>query len=216
MSPSTQAMQRDDVENPGMLWVQQGADQFARDCEACHTPQSLLAAPTRFPGWSATLKRPATLGQQIRACQTRPRSAVVQREPAASDPLAIETWLASRARGQAIQPAMDRREQRDLALGRRLYSTRLGQLGLSCADCHDALAGRRLAGSTIPQGHPTGYPIYRLEWQTVGDLGRRLAGCMTGVRAEPFQPDSREMVALQLYLRHRAAGMVIESPGVRP
>jgi L-cysteine S-thiosulfotransferase len=141
MSPSTQAMQRDDVENPGMLWVQQGADQFARDCEACHTPQSLLAAPTRFPGWSATLKRPATLGQQIRACQTRPRSAVVQREPAASDPLAIETWLASRARGQAIQPAMDRREQRDLALGRRLYSTRLGQLGLSCADCHDALGG---------------------------------------------------------------------------
>ena len=47
-------------------------------------------------------------------------------------------------------------------------------------------AGRRLGGSPIPQAHPTGYPIYRLEWQGLGSLQRRLRDCMTGVRAEPF------------------------------
>ena len=47
-------------------------------------------------------------------------------------------------------------------------------------------AGQRLGGSLIPQGHPTGYPIYRLEWQGLGSLQRRLRDCMSGVRAEPF------------------------------
>ena len=47
---------------------------------------------------------------------------------------------------------------------------REGQLNLSCANCHDDNWDKRLAGSPIPQAHPTGYPIYRLEWQTLGSL----------------------------------------------
>ncbi len=77
-------------------------------------------------------------------------------------------------------------------------------------------AGRRLAGSTIPQAHPTGYPIYRLEWQGMGSLQRRLRGCMSAVRAEPFGYDSDELTALELFLAQRAAGMPIETPAVRP
>jgi sulfur-oxidizing protein SoxA len=73
-----------------------------------------------------------------------------------------------------------------------------------------------LAGSTIPQGHPTGYPLYRLEWQGMGSLQRRLRNCMTGVRAEPFAPGADEFTALELYLMQRAAGMPLETPAVRP
>ena len=79
-----------------------------------------------------------------------------------------------------------------------------------------AHAGRRLAGSTIPQAHPTGYPIYRLEWQSVGSLQRRLRQCQSGVRAEPYSYASDELTALELYLNQRAAGMIIETPAVRP
>ena len=68
----------------------------------------------------------------------------------------------------------------------------------------------------IPQAHPTGYPIYRLEWQGLGSLQRRLRGCMSGVRAEPFAFDAPELVALELYLMQRAAGMLLETPAVRP
>jgi sulfur-oxidizing protein SoxA len=39
---------------------------------------------------------------------------------------------------------------------------------------------------------------------------------MTGVRAEPFAYGAPEMVALELYLAHRARGMVAEAPAVRP
>lgn len=68
----------------------------------------------------------------------------------------------------------------------------------------------------IPQAHPTGYPIYRLEWQGLGSLQRRLRNCMTGVRAEPFAYGAQEMVELELYLAARARGMASEAPPVRP
>jgi sulfur-oxidizing protein SoxA len=92
----------------------------------------------------------------------------------------------------------------------------MGQIDLSCKDCHTDLAGRSLAGNLIPEAHPTGYPIYRLEWQAVGGLQRRLRNCMVGVRAEPFTYGSEEMVALEAYLAARAAGMRLEAPAVRP
>ena len=68
----------------------------------------------------------------------------------------------------------------------------------------------------IPQAHPTGYPLYRLEWQRVGSLQRRLRGCMTGVRAEPFAYGAPEYTAIELFLMSRAAGMAMETPAVRP
>ena len=54
--------------------------------------------------------------------------------------------------------------------GRDRYYQRTGQLNFSCADCHDANWGKRLGGSVIPQGHATGYPIYRLKLDRVEQL----------------------------------------------
>jgi sulfur-oxidizing protein SoxA len=92
----------------------------------------------------------------------------------------------------------------------------MGQLDFSCTQCHDQHAGGKLAAATIPQAHPTGYPIYRLEWQGMGSLQRRLRNCMTGVRAEPFAFGSDEFTAIELFLMNRAAGMPLETPAVRP
>ncbi|HWS11378.1 MAG TPA: sulfur oxidation c-type cytochrome SoxA, partial [Rhodocyclaceae bacterium] len=100
--------------------------------------------------------------------------------------------------------------------GREIFELRLGQVDIACAQCHDDNWGRRLAGSVIPQGHPTGYPLYRLEWQGVGSLQRRLRGCMAGVRAQPFDHGSPELVNLELFLMWRARAMEMEAPAVRP
>jgi sulfur-oxidizing protein SoxA len=95
-------------------------------------------------------------------------------------------------------------------LGSRLFHRRQGQLNLSCSQCHDDNWGKRLAGAVIPQAHPTGYPVYRLEWQSLGSLQRRLRNCMIGVRAEPYEYGAPEAVALELYLMARARGMPLE------
>jgi len=100
--------------------------------------------------------------------------------------------------------------------GRTLFTQRQGQLNLSCAQCHDDRAGQRLGGSVIPQGHPNGYPEYRLEWQAMGSLERRIRNCMIGVRAQPLADDSLDLVELELYLGVRANGLAVETPAVRP
>ena len=66
------------------------------------------------------------------------------------------------------------------------------------------------------KAHPTGYPLYRLEWQSLGSLQRRLRACITGIRAQAYDYGAPELVELELYLMSRARGMAMEAPAVRP
>jgi sulfur-oxidizing protein SoxA len=224
MGESTQAMQRDDALNPGMLWVLEGGSAWSqrvgsdgRSCAGCHgdARQSMRGVAARYPAFDAALQRPIDLRQRIALCRQRLQPGTV--EPAESPAaLALEAFVAHQSRGLPIAPPADPRLDAPRERGRLLFQQRMGQLDLACADCHDAMAGRRLGGSPIPQAHPTGYPIYRLEWQGLGSLQRRLRSCMTGVRAQPFDWGAAQWVELELYLAWRARGMAVETPAVRP
>ena len=120
------------------------------------------------------------------------------------------------SRGMPIAPPDDARLQAFVARGEAVFHQRMGQLDLSCAQCHDDNWGKHLGGAVIPQAHPTGYPLYRLEWQGIGSLRRRLRNCLVGIRAEPYEYGAPELVDLELYLMWRARGMLIEAPAVRP
>lgn len=215
MTPAVQALQRDDTQNPAMLWVTDGQRRFAAECAACHDAAATRGVATRYPAFDAAAGRVINLAGRVNACRerrlSRPRWAV-----GSDELLAMESYLGHLSRGLPIAPPADARMNPARELGARIWHQRLGQLDLSCAQCHDANAGSRLGGSLIPQGHPTGYPIYRLEWQGPGTLQRRLRGCQVGVRAEPWDWDSDEMLALEAFLMQRAAGMALETPGVRP
>lgn len=224
MSPSTQAMQRDDTQNPGMLWVKDGealwerkAGKSDKACITCHAAaaSSMRGVAARYPAIDDIFKRPVTLSQRINLCRQNHQQA--QALPHESqDLLSLESYVAYQSRGLPVAPPADLRLEPFVQRGQQLYSRRLGQLNLSCAQCHDQLAGQRLGSSPIPQAHPTGYPVYRLEWQGLGSLQRRLRNCMAGVRAEPYEYGAQEMVELELYLASRAKGMPLEAPGVRP
>ena len=224
MSPQTQAMQQDDTRNPAMLWVKQGEELWRRkagvtdkSCASCHGDAAtrMRGVAARYPAFDALEQRPVGLADRIRLCRQRNQLAL----PFAAeshDLLSLESYVALQSRGMPIAPDPDPRLESFRENGRRLYHQRIGQLDFSCAQCHDQNAGQRLAGSVIPQAHPTGYPLYRLEWQGLGSLQRRLRNCMSGVRAEPFPYGSRELSELELYLMQRAGNMRLESPAVRP
>ena len=222
-SPAVRAMQDDDDANPAMLWVGNGRalwDQPAgprnQSCSACHgPPEAMHGVAARLPAWDAALGRAVTLEDRINWSRTEHQGAPALKEEGA-DLLALAALIGLQSRGLPVQvdgggPAAPALEQ-----GRALFNMRMGQLALSCADCHDRLAGSRLGGARIPEGRANAYPIYRLEWQGVGSLLRRIRNCMTGVRAEPFPAASPEMAALRLYLGWRSNGMPVETPGVRP
>lgn len=223
MGPSLRAMQDDDAANPASLWVLEGEALWARKdgrndraCVDCHgAPASLAGVAARYPAFDLGAGRAIDLAGKVEQCRTERQGADAwarESRPA----LAIEALLARQSRGVPLAAFDDPRLAPAMAQGERLWRQRFGQLDLACAQCHEDRAGLRLGGSAIPQGHPTGYPVYRLEWQSLGSLQRRLRNCMTGVRAESFAYGSDEFTALELFLKRRAGGMIHEGTGVRP
>jgi len=159
--------------------------------------------------------KPLNLEQRINACRVeKQRAAAFAYE--SKELLALTAYVARQSRGLPIAIEANDTTRPFIDAGRALYERRQGQLNLACSQCHDDNWGRSLAGTPIPQAHPTGYPIYRLEWQAMGSLERRLRNCMIGARAEPYAYGSPEMVELELYLMWRARGMKLETPAVRP
>jgi len=224
MSPATQAMQRDDTQNPAMLWVAGGealwrtpAGASSKSCASCHNDakHSMKGVATRFPRFSKGAGKVITLGEQINICRTGAMKAQPFKVES-EDLLSLETYIAMQSRGQPMNPPNDKETAASAARGQKLFTTRMGQINLSCAQCHDANAGKRLAGAPIPQGHANAYPIYRLEWQGMGSLQRRLRNCMSGVRAEVPQYGAQDLIDLEAWLALRAKGMPLETPGVRP
>ena len=208
MSRETRAMQDDDTTNPALFVLMEGETLFKENCASCHADMKGVAA--RYPAIKGG--KLVNLEQQVNACR-------VERQKAApyayesKELLALSAYIGRQSRGMPIAVAEDAKH---LAAGRALFERRQGQLNLACSQCHDDNWGKSLAGTPIPQAHPTGYPIYRLEWQGMGSLQRRLRNCMTGVRAEPYSYGSAEFVELEYYLMWRARGMKLETPAVRP
>lgn len=224
MSRETRAMQDDDTANPAMLWVLEGAALWARKtgaagraCADCHgdAAVTMKGVAARHPAFDPGRGRPLSLEQRINACRVdRQQGQALAWE--SRELLALTAYVARQSRGLPIDVAIDARTQPFLDAGRATFQRRQGQLNLSCAQCHDDHWGRQLAGNVIPQAHPTGYPLYRLEWQSVGSLQRRLRGCLVGIRAEPYDYGAPELVDLELFLKWRARGMPLDAPAVRP
>lgn len=224
MGQATQAMQRNDSDNPAWFAVQEGARLYQqpagaqqRSCAGCHAdaPQSLRSAATMYPRFDAVSSAPINLSSRIEACRIRHQQAE-EWPPEDARRLALLAYLGSVARGLALNPDPDPRLHDARARGQERFSQRIGQLGLSCADCHDRHWGQRLGGSVIPQGHPNAYPLWRLQWQAVGSLQRRIRACLVGVRAQPWASTDPAWVELELFLQWRGAGLAVETPGVRP
>lgn len=221
LSPALQAMQEDDSQNPGLLWVADGeaawslAEPPSRACADCHPRGQWVGVAARYPAFDAPLQRPVNLQQRINLCrqrhQGRPPWPPEQREL-----LALEAFIARASRGLPVAPPQDPRLAPFRLRGAATYRQRFGQLDLSCAHCHDRHVGARLGGSPLPPATSGAYPVYRLEWQSLGGLQRRLRACLTGVRAEPWPYGAIELVELELYLAQRSAGLPMEAPGVRP
>jgi sulfur-oxidizing protein SoxA len=224
MSRDNKAMQDDDTSNPAMLSVLDGealwnakAGESGKSCADCHgdAKTAMKGVAARYPAWSDSADRPVDLEQRINISREKDQQA--KPFPAESkDMLAISAYVAMQSRGKPIGTYDDARLKPFIEKGLAAFNRREGQLNLSCAQCHDDNWGKHLAGNIVPQGHPTGYPVYRLEWQSLGSLQRRLRNCMIGMRAESYPYGAPEYVDMELFLMWRARGMKMETPGVRP
>lgn len=222
MSSENKAMQDDASLNPSMFWVTDGQALWQEKigpkntaCASCHgeVKQSMRGVAAQYP--KMIKGKLQTLEGQINACRMNAQKAP-QLAYESIELLSLTALIAMQSKGMPITVQKNAANAAQMNQGEQWFNKRMGQLNLSCAQCHEDRAGLKLGGSVIPQGHPNAYPIYRLEWQTLGSVQRRLRNCMSGVRAQQFDYGSSEMAQLELFLMWRAKGLPMESPGVRP
>ncbi|MEO0467148.1 MAG: sulfur oxidation c-type cytochrome SoxA [Pseudomonadota bacterium] len=222
LTEDTQALQADAFANPGHLWVDRGRNLFAsaKDsspaCSLCHGDDGaqLVGASASYPAWDESSGELLNLEGRINACRQRHQSQPPL-DYESEDLLALSAFVGHLSQGTEISVEVAAETQNAYDLGEDYFFTRRGQFNLSCAQCHNDNWGQQLRGDTISQGHGSGFPAYRLEWQTLGSLHRRFQDCDQGVRAEPMEMGSDIYIALEHYLAARASGLEVETPSVR-
>ncbi len=221
-SPETQALQMDDFENPAMLAVENAASIFetvdgteGKACANCHDDVSdFKGLRVGLPRWDEAKGKPETMENIINECRTERMGADAWKWEA-PQMLGMTALIGLQSRGMAIDVETDGPMQSWWEKGKELYYTRVGQLDMACANCHEANFGMMIRADHLSQGHINGFPVYRLKWAGLGSIHRRFSGCMKNIRATPYKRGSDEFIALELYLASRGEGLSVETPSVR-
>jgi len=218
----TRAMQTDDFDNPGMIFVEQAEDTWntaegsaGKSCADCHgASEEMAGVRPVYPKFNEAKGEVQTLEMAINDCR--------------EDRMGAEKWgytkapmvnmtalLASVSRGLPINVAIDGPAQSTWEQGKELYYARTGQLELACASCHEANYGNMIRADHLSQGQINGFPTYRLKNTKLNAVHARFKGCVRDTRAETFSPGSPEFIALELYVASRGNGLHVEGPSVR-
>lgn len=221
-SDETQAMEMDDFDNPGMIFVEQGVEIWnavdggeGKSCASCHgAPEEMAGVKAVYPKWNEAAGEVRTLQMQVNDCRET-RMGAKPWKTDKGDSIPMEALLASVSRGMPVNVAIDGPAQATWEKGKEIYYTRYGQLELSCANCHEDNYGNMVRADHLSQGQINGFPTYRLKNAKLNGTHSRFKGCVRDTRAETFSPGGPEFVALELYVASRGNGLSIEGPSVR-
>ena len=222
-SDETQALEADDFDNPGMVFVDIGQEQWDtvegtenKSCASCHEDpaESMKGVRAVYPKWNDNAEEVRTLAQQINTCREERMGA----EPygyTSGQMANMEALISVQSRGMPVDVAIDGPAESTWAWGKELYYTRTGQLELSCANCHEDNYGNMIRADHLSQGQINGFPVYRLKNAKLNTLHAQFKVCVRDTRAETYKPGSPEFVALELYVASRGNGLSVEGPSVR-
>lgn len=218
----TRAMQRDDFDNPGMIFVDKGQDSWnavegteGKSCASCHgASEDMAGVRPVYPKFNETAGEVRTLEMQVNDCRENQMGADKWKYTGGSM-ANMTALLASVSRGMPVNVAIDGPVQSTWDEGKELYYARTGQLELSCANCHEENYGNMIRADHLSQGQINGFPTYRLKNTKLNSVHARFKGCVRDTRAETYKPGSSEFVALELYVASRGNGLSVEGPSVR-
>lgn len=216
----TQALQMDDFDNPAFVFVDQGIDLYnavdgseGKSCAGCHENvedfAGLRASMPRVEGGKVV-----TMENLINECRTDRMGA----EPwkwSGGQMTSVTALIGLQSRGMPINVAIDGDAAAHWEKGKELYYTRVGQLDMSCSNCHEDNYGNMIRADHLSQGQINGFPTYRLKNAKLNSSHARFKGCMKNIRATPYKEGGEEFKALELYLASRGNGLVVETPSVR-
>lgn len=218
----TRDLQRDDFDNPGMVFVDRGLDAWNKaqgkngeSCAGCHQgPETMSGLRAVLPRVDEKTGKLMILEDYVNTCVT--------------DRMGLEAWgmtsdkmkdmlalISMQSRGQPVNVEIDGPAASYWEKGKEIYYTRYGQLEMSCANCHEDNFGKMIRADHLSQGQINGFPTYRLKDAGVLSAQQRFVGCVRDTRAETFKAGSDEFKALELYVASRGNGLSVEGVSVR-
>ena len=218
----TRALQKDDFDNPGMVFVDRGLDRWnkaegtaEKSCASCHEgPESMAGLRAVTPKVDAETGKLMLIEDYINECRTERMGAEAWK--VTSDPMKdVMALIAMQSRGLPVNVAIDGPAAPFWEKGKEIYYTRYGQLEMSCANCHEQNFGHMIRADHLSQGQVNGFPLYRLKDAGLVTAQQRFKGCVRDTRGETFAPGSDEFKALELYVASRGNGLSVEGVAVR-
>lgn len=219
----TRAMEKDDFDNPGMVFVDLGMDKWneaigknGESCAGCHNgPESMKGLRAVTPRVDEKTGKLMLVEDYINGCVTERMGleAWGMTSDAMKNMLAV---ISMQSRGEVQNVAIDGAAADFYAKGKEVFYTRYGQLELACSNCHEDNYGNYIRADHLSQGQISGFPVYRLKDAGLVTTQQRFVGCVRDSRAETFKAGSDEFKALELYVASRGNGLSIEGVGVRP
>ena len=219
----TQALQMDDFDNPGMIFVDQARDAWdtvegteGKSCASCHgaVEESMVGVKAVYPKWNEAAGEVRSLDMQINDCRVNRMGA----EPwklTKGKMTAMNALITLQSRGMPVNVAIDGPVREMWERGKEMYYTKTGQLEMSCASCHEEHYDNYIRADHLSQGQINGFPVYRLKNAKLNAVHARFKGCVRDTRAETYKPGSEDFLALELYVASRGNGLSVEGPSVR-
>jgi sulfur-oxidizing protein SoxA len=132
----------------------------------------------------------------------------------------LEAYFAftSKEKGKKVNIIIDSKEAAEAyERGKKEYYSQRGYLKLSCASCHVQGAGQRVRNEYMSPllGQTTHFPVYRLKWEGLGTLERRLKGCNKDQGENPHKPGSKWLNELSYFMAYMSNGMPVDGPDIR-
>ncbi|MGE4611307.1 MAG: sulfur oxidation c-type cytochrome SoxA [Paracoccaceae bacterium] len=219
----TQSLQLDDFDNPGMIFVDQAIDQWStvdgeagKSCASCHEggPSEFAGLRAVLPRWDEDAGGIQSMEDYINECRTERMEADAWKW-SESKMTAMTALIGLESRGMPVAVVIDGPATEAWELGKELYYTRVGQLDMGCANCHEDNYDTMIRADHLSQGQTNGFPAYRLKNAKLNSIHARFKGCMKNIRATPFAEGSDEFRALELYVASRGNGLSVEGTSVR-
>lgn len=126
--------------------------------------------------------------------------------------------FSSKEKGKKVHIVIDSKEASEAyERGKQEYYTQRGYLNLSCANCHVQGAGKRVRNEYLSPlfGAVTHFPVYRLKWQGLGTLERRIEGCEKNQGENPHKPGSTWQNEMIYFMSYMSNGLPVDGPDIR-
>lgn len=170
----------------------------------------------KYPYFDTKKNEIVTLEEDINAC--RVQNGEKPLKYGKGDIAKVSAYIAKESRGKTINVKIPNEAAKQAyENGKKMFYTQRGYFYMSCAECHVQGSGQSIRAERLSPalGQVSHFPVYRVKWQEIGTLHRRLAGCVEDTGSEKPKMQSKELKELEYFLTYMSNGLKLNGPDTR-